>query len=278
MNILLLGATGYLGKNIYYYLNRKHTVYCLTRNGIVRNVDDISKTDIIYENLEEAIDKVKFDWLINSVGAYDNNQNGYKNLIDANYYFPFSVFDITIKNGIKNYINIGTSLPSSVGLYSLIKNQLSEIMEGIALKEKINFANLRLEMFYGGEYVGHKTFFDSIVSSMRKNEIIDVTDGEQRRDIIRVEDVVRLIETIINSDYISGYMNLDVGSGENAKMREIEVFLKELCKSESVIRFGAIPKRENEPSTLSDISWYKNIGFQLQYSFWEGLEDYYGNK
>lgn len=276
MHILLLGATGYLGRNIYESLKKEHEVYCITRKGVTKDIDEENKFNN-YTQLETVVNDIGFDWVINCVGAYDKG-NDYKKIIDANYYFPFSIFNYTIEKKIRNYINIGTSLPNNVGIYSLTKNQLADIMRVIASREEINFANLRLEMFYGGDFVGHKTFFDNLVAAMRENRTIDVTEGRQRRDIIRVEDVVSLIEHIIKSDYISGYMDLDVGSGENAEMREIENYLKELCKSKSLIRYGAIPIRENEPNTLADVSWYDKVGFHLQYAYWEGLEDFYGSK
>ena len=48
--------------------------------------------------------------------------------------------------------------------------------------------------------------------------------------------------------------------------------MKRVMGSSSLLQFGAVPERGGEPDTLADISWYKEIDYQMKYSFFEGLE------
>ena len=129
-------------------------------------------------------------------------------------------------------------------------------------------------MFYGGMYEPDNRFLSSCKKKMLNNESIDLTIGTQKRDIIRVEDVVGVISKLVCSEYLKGYKALPVGSGEQYAIREILTFLKKKMQSQSSLNFGALPSRTGEPDTLADISWYQDIGYEPRYSFFGGLEAY----
>lgn len=100
-----------------------------------------------------------------------------------------------------------------------------------------------------------------------------LTEGTQRRDIIHVEDIIRIIHLIINKGF-RGFRSLPAGTGESHSVKEIIQFLHKEINSSSRLEFGAIPMRKNEPDTLADISWYKEAGYELRYTFFEGLRQY----
>ena len=108
---------------------------------------------------------------------------------------------------------------------------------------------------------------------MQKNEDVLLTEGYQKRDLVRIEDVVDIIDNLICSEYVKGYKVLPIGSGENHTIREIMSYMKNQIKSNSDLKFGAVESRENEPDTLADISWYKEINYKNIYNFWDGLKE-----
>ena len=71
---------------------------------------------------------------------------------------------------------------------------------------------------------------------------------------------------------IHGFKSLPVGTGENHSIREIVEFLHKETGSSSRLEFGALEQRKNEPDTLANISWYKEAGIKLKYSFFGGLK------
>lgn len=278
MNILLLGATGYLGGNIVYQLSNEHNIIC-----IVRNSSNISKLNNINVNIvSNELDKIELamktwhiDCIINSICTYDKNNTLYEDMFVSNIIFPLEILNLAIKYDVENYITMGTSLPDKFNMYSFTKHKFSSFGKYCCENNKLNFVDLQLEMFYGGLFEPQNRFLNACKIKMQKNEDIQLTQGLQKRDIIRVEEVVNIINKLIVSDYIKGYMVLPVGSGENHSIRDIVIYMKNEMQSSSNLIFGAVPDRKGEPDTLADIRWYNDIGFKLQYSFYDGLRTGY---
>ncbi len=282
MNILLLGATGYLGGNIVHRLVKDgHKTTCVVRN--TSNTSRIEHLDIDFISnelgeIELFIRHNSIDWVINSVCTYKANDTLYGDMLASNIIFPLSVMNLAVKYGIKNYITIGTSLPEKINLYSFTKKKFGEFGKYLCETDGINFADLQLELFYGGLFEPNNRFLSSCKYKMIRNDAIKLTEGTQKRDIVRVEDVVGVISNLITSEYLCGYKLLPVGSGESYSIREIISFLKEKIGSNSELLFGSVPPRNGEPDTLADTSWFKDISFEPHYNLFSGLEDYAKNE
>lgn len=277
MNILLLGATGYLGSNIAQYLSRcGHKVICVVRKtSNIFWLRNLNVTLISNEpwQMELTFAQDKIDWVINGVCTYKPNDSFYGDMLESNIVFPLSVLNLAMKYGTKNYMTMGTGLPPDFNVYSFTKAKFSDFGEYLSKKEKINFADLRLEMFYGGQNEPDNKFMKSSIRKLIAGEKLKLTEGTQKRDLIRVEDLLRLIELLIKSNYVRGYKMLSVGSGESHSIQEIIGYMAECCASSSDIHFGAIESRAGEPDTQADITWYKDIDFKIKYGFFEGLRD-----
>lgn len=277
MKVLLLGASGYLGMNLADRLSvAGHEVICA-----VRPSSDISRLNrmrvcLVLDRAEEVelvFRRGNIDWVINGACVYKPNDTLYEDMFVANVFFPFRILNLAVKYGVKNYMTIGTSLPAEYNPYSFTKHLFSELGRYISEKERMNFAELKMEMFYGGVDEPMDRFINACKIKLLNDENIQLTQGYQKRDIVRIEDVVSIIEKLINSDYVYGYKELPVGSGESHSIREIVKYMKEIIGSDSKLIFGAISERRNEPDTLADTEWYKDIGYKLRYAYFDGLKE-----
>lgn len=275
--ILLLGATGYLGGNIAVSLcEAGYDVIC-----VVRKTSDISRLkslDVtLISNEPGEIDLIlrtrKIDWIINGVCTYKANDTLYGDILESNIIFPLTVLNLAVKYGVKNFITMGTSLPDDINLYSYTKKKFSEFGQYLSVKDGINFIDLQLEMFYGGLFEPGNRFISSCRIKLQKGIPLDLTKGTQKRDMIRVEDISAIICRLIESNYVSGYKSLPVGSGEQHPIKEVIKYMHNVIGSKSELHFGAIPSRKGEPDTLADISWYDDIGYKLKFSFFDGLKE-----
>lgn len=280
MNIMILGATGYLGYNIASKLvNSGNKLFC-----VVRHTSDCSRLtllgsiNIIFDELgciSKTMESEHIDWVINCVCIYSPNDTLYGDMLDSNVVFPSQVLNLAVKYHIKNFMTMGTSLPKNLSTYSFTKSEFSEWGRFLSEKKLINFVDLKLEMFYGGANEPHNRFIEECITKMKKNEDLYLTDGEQKRDLICVDDISDIVEKLLS--YIgmdrNGYYDFQVGSGSQHSIKEIIEFLKNEIGSTSTIHFGAIPKREGEPDTLADTSWYSEIHHCNRYSYFDGLRE-----
>lgn len=276
MYVLLVGSTGYLGSNVVYNLCQSgHEVFCPVRNESKAIELFSRKVNVLPFDLGEIalfIKKNKVDWIVNCLGAYSKNSS-YEELLNANLVLPLSLMNIAVNNQVPYFLNIGTGLPTSTDDYSFSKNQFSEWGRFWGEKEKINFADFSVEMFYGGKNEPQDRFLPSCIKKFRNNETLLLTEGFQKRDIVRVEDVVAILNRVIESKSVSGYRKFSIGSGENHSIREIVSYMRTVTNSSSEVKYGAVPSRKNEPDTIADISWYSEIGYALKYSFFDGLRE-----
>lgn len=274
--IMVLGATGYLGWNIVRRLS-DDAYYDIT--CVVRKTSDISRlrklhVNIISNDLSEIEIFLKcnsVDYVINGVCTYKSNDTLYEELLASNMIFPLSILNLAVKYGVANFITMGTSLPQNTNIYSFSKSKFSEFGSFLSKSDGINFGDLKLEMFYGGEYEPSDRFISSCKQKLKNNQELKLTEGFQKRDLIRVEDIVNIIALIIETNILNGYMCLPIGSGEQHSIREIIEFMRDEIKSKSILNWGTVPSRISEPNTLADIKWYRELNYTLKYSFWDGL-------
>ena len=277
MRILLLGSTGYLGTNIANTLSAEgHEVYCVVRRtSNLQYLEKRKNINLISNDagqIELTLREGNIDWIINAVCTYRTNESLYGDMLESNVLFPLSVLNAAMKYNVKNFMTMGTGLPEVFNAYSFTKAKMSDFGKFFSENEDINFVELRLEMFYGGLSEPRGRFLRSCADKLLMNEPLELTSGYQKRDIIRVEDIVGIIDTLMSSDYAKGYKILPVGSGEQHSIREIINYMKEKSGSASELKFGAIPSRAGEPDTLADTSWYDEIGYSMKYSYFEGLK------
>ncbi len=280
MTVLVLGGTGYLGGNIVDRLVRaNHAVICTVRpdsdcSRLQLSSGQVTLISSRLEQVEITLRNTKVDWVINGVCTYNQNKSLYGDMLESNVIFPLGVLNCAIKYGVRNFMTMGSSLPSDLNVYSFTKSKFGEFGEFLSHRDPLNFIELKLEMFYGGLFEPDSRFLKSCKNKLQHNETLQLTEGVQKRDLVRVEDVVEIIMKFLERDNSTGFHSYDVGSGEQHSIREIVEFLKDTYKSESKLEFGAIPSRIGEPDTLSDTSWMKELGYTPKFSFWEGLRTY----
>lgn len=281
MNILILGGTGYLGGNIVSSLSRAgHHVYCVIRptsdTSRIRQTGSGPVTLLSNDSaiLEDAFGDTPFDCIINGVCTYKPNATLYGDMFESNVVFPLSVLNLAIKYHVKHYITMGTGLPDDFNVYSFTKAKFADFGRFLSEKDGIGFTELKLEMFYGGENEPEGRFLNICRRKLWAGEPLLLTDGTQKRDIVRVEDVIGVISRLITLAPPDGYQSLALGSGQQHSIREIVTHMKEVSGSVSELHFGAVRMRRGEPDTLADNSWLERIGYSLKYDYYEGLNQY----
>lgn len=258
MNILVLGGNGYLGSKVVKKL------YSLGNSNITctkRNNSDMGRIQVILPNINlipASVDAIKvamqyehFDCVLNMAGNYGRSNMLYDNVIETNVEFPLQVLNAAVEYGVKRFITVGTSLPANLNMYSFSKEILSQFGQFYAEKHNIDFFDIKLEMFYGADEPENR-FIPSMIKKMILADEIDVTYGTQKRDIISIIDVVDAISAIIKTN-LNGYVKIPLGTGEAPMVRDIINYVWEATGKRSIINWGAIPMRTNEPDCIADI-------------------------
>lgn len=274
MNIIVLGASGYLGSKIVHSLiEQGHYVVCTKRNtSNINRLEDIKDNSGIklipatVEAIETILQYEKFDWVLNMVCNYGRNDVLYGNVIEANIEFPLKVLNTVVENGTGKFITIGTGLPDRLNMYSFSKKMFSEFGNFYVEKHGIDFYNMRLEMFYGSDEPENR-FIPNLIYRMLRGEEVSTTLGTQKRDIIAIADVVKAIEIVMHSD-IHGYYEVPVGTGIAPTIAEIVGYIWNETGQKSIVHKGAVPMRKNEPDCIADTKLLSQLG-EWNPIFWQ---------
>ena len=276
MSILILGGSGYLGSKIAHLFLKKcadssNSIICTCRmNASKVRLDDIRDQISIIPPTTDAIETVlkkeHVDTVINMICNYGRSNMLYDSVLEANVELPLKILNYSVEYGVKRFLSIGTGLPDEFNMYSFSKKMFSEFGRFYSEKHKIDFFNLKLEMFYGADEPKDR-FIPNLITRMLDGEPIDVTIGTQYRDIIRIEDVVNAVDLVCGCD-LSGYRSIPVGTGIAPTISEFVDFIWEKTGKRSIVRKGAIPMRENEPDCCADTRLLREIG-DWHPAFWQ---------
>ena len=245
MNILITGATGFIGQNLIKSLRLKHNIYAL-----IRPTTDITKLDGIYtyefnddvDDLSSYMLDNEIEGVIHLASLYiaEHKSGQIKDLILSNVYFGTALLEASAKANIKWFLNTGTIWQnyniapeikkySPVNLYAATKQSFIDLAKYYTETTNIKFCTLKLCDTYGPGDTRRKIFnlFKQIAES---GESLDMSPGEQKLDIIYIDDVIsgfiHLVEMLHD-----GTINLDdeyvLTSGQQHTLKELaDIFSK----------------------------------------------------
>tara|TARA_B110000977_G_C11089774_1_gene496270 strand:- start:8009 stop:8884 length:876 start_codon:yes stop_codon:yes gene_type:complete len=276
MNILISGASGYLGSRLVESLSSAHNVVALIRSSSSTVRLQNLPVSIICHDKEGALDEVfrtyKPEIIINTVTLYGRNDEPISALIDANIGFPIELLALAKKYRCKVFINTGTSLPDDISSYALTKNtfvKLAKLNTGHTLK----FINVALEHFYGPSDNSSK-FTSYVINQCLNGEDVQLTNGNQRRDFIYIDDVLSAYKIILsNLDKLERFETIPLGSGTCPTVREFVETVHSCIDTKSKLEFGKVEMRENElMHSCADISRLSELGWVCVFSLVRGVE------
>ena len=89
-------------------------------------------------------------------------------------------------------------------------------------------------------------FIPYVIEKLRKNQTLNVTPCEQKRDFIYVDDFVNGVDHILHQVQSAKGKILNLGSGTSVSLKDIIEYCRDILNSKSVVNYGAFPYRENE--------------------------------
>lgn len=283
MNVLLTGATGFLGSHLLPELIREgYKVIIFKRSfsdvwRIKSYFSQIKRYDIDKMDIEKVFQDNRIDIIIHL--ATDYGRKNYNNLIEMlepNIKLPSQLLNLGVKYGVKAFINTDTSTDSQYTLYSAMKKAFVEIAKFFTANYEIKFVNVILEYMYG-ERDDNSKFISFLIENILKDKEMKATKGEQKRDFIYVKDVVSaylaVLDNIVN--FSENYMEFNIGTGQSVSLKDFAKIVEKITDKRATVEWGAIVYRKNEIfDSKADISIARRLlNWQPKTSLEEGLRN-----
>jgi len=270
-NIAILGANGFVGKNTAEKIKQFFKCKLYDRKGTnVNYFDFFDKSS--WENLVEN----EHDIIIN-LAAYGvvKTQQDLKVMYDVNYFHTVEFYNyLREKNKPFFWIQIGTAFEYDLSQGEITENSVTQpfthygisklMFSKYLLESQINKNFIILRPFgMFGKYEDGTKIFPYLISAQKNKTEINLSEGNQRRDYLFVEDFADFIVTLIQKQKLEQLPNIiNLGNGKLRSLRDmandiaknIEAFNPELWK------WGKIPHRVGESDYFYNTS---NLAFDL---------------
>jgi|EndMetStandDraft_4_1072995.scaffolds.fasta_scaffold102259_2 CDP-paratose synthetase len=292
MRILLTGPGGFLGSTLaHHWAAQGHELSLLTRpTSNLYRIEDLPVTVLRLRasgpaEVSAAVRDAAPDAIVHTACAYGRNGETPLDVLDANVRFGVSLLQAVMaspatQGGPTTFLNTGTVLAPDVSLYALSKTQFSAWGAALAAQAtgQVRFIDIRLQQMYGpGD--DRSKFTTHVIEACRQDEArLALTAGEQRRDFIHIDDVVRAYDCILERSVdFAASDAIEVGSGEAVTVRSFVEMAKQLAGANTTLDFGAVPYRTNEAMLcVADTTRLRGLGWNPKMSLRDGLRNILG--
>lgn len=294
MKILVLGSTGFVGRNLVEVLAADFSILQTSRQK--------SNNTFIYFDLFDAgswrnIVDAKPDLIINA-SAYGviKHETDLQRMYETNYLLIADCYNFLLKEGCNPFwIQLGTAFEYDLTITGGISEQsrclprthygISKLMFSRFLFEQAIPGKFSVFRPFGmfGKYEDDSKFFPMLIKAQRNKVPIKLSAGIQQRDYFFARDLGSFIRQTIFKNSLSQLPNvLNLGSGEAISFK---IYAERLGKfianfDPSLWQWGQIGFRPNESEKFynSSIS-ARNVGFKttsLEIAFSTTVEYYFG--
>lgn len=286
--VLVTGANGFIGSHL--------TSYLIEKGYQVIGIDIENKNNVIAINMENYLDvremlkNEKPEFVVHAAGSADvsnsfkNAHLDYRSNVTCTHNLLFALKELDLKPRIIFLSSAAIygnpkSLPISeeaernpLSPYALHKAMCEDICLYFINNYGFDIKVARIFSAYGNG-LRKQIFWDMNTKLKNTNEINLFGTGKETRDYIHIDDVVKSIDLLINTNDNNNVYN--IANGQEVSIREVaECFALANRKEISIIKFNNI-NREGEPlNWRADISRIKKLGYQRSVPLKHGIENY----
>ena len=214
--ILITGATGFIGYHLVKKLCTDNNIFCIVRDGSdLTRLNLLNNITFVYYDgslfgLKQQIMELSIDitYHLASMFVAEHQSSQVDNLIFSNVLFPTQLLEVLSECGFNKLINTGTSWQtyseidsSPVCLYAATKQAFEGVIKYYVAAKNMSCINLILYDTYGPED-GRKKLFWLLNNARITGEVLKMSLGEQRLNLVYIDDVV-------NGFIIAGKILLD---------------------------------------------------------------------
>lgn len=213
MDVLLTGATGFIGK----YLQRRSSFRYVVRRNAEHSLEDVFEISQLDKNTDWNNAFYGIDYVIHLAGLAHSNLYTDKDYRDINVDGTLKLASEAAKAGVKRFIFVSSigvngylttkvpfsvnSVPSPHNSYSKSKYDAEEGLKVIATKTGMELVIIRPTLVYGPDAPGN---FGSLVKLVKKSPILPFGLINNERSFIAVQNLADLLVTCIKHPNAAG--------------------------------------------------------------------------
>ncbi|HMG15099.1 MAG TPA: NAD(P)-dependent oxidoreductase [Saprospiraceae bacterium] len=293
MKVVLIGSTGFVGKNIAEKLKDKVELISTSR---VQESFNYTYFDFTKPSSWDAIVKINPDIIINAA-AYGvvKSEIELKEMYDINYFLPRLFYEYLMKEACNTYwLQIGTAFEYDLSIIGGITEThpcvpqthygISKLQFSNYLLSKANNSTYSILRPFGmfGKYEDGSKFFPMLIKAQKFKNPVELSHGNQERDYFLIDDLVFFISEILDSNKLKDLPNiLNLGSGKSYSFKFMANYIADKIPNfdSTLWEWGKLPLRLGESTQFfNSSSLAETLGFKissLEVGFEEIVKYYY---
>ncbi len=279
-NILITGATGFIGKNILREVIKSNKVYVVVRRIPSQKIFYRKNIKLIhyknYENLNEKLKKIKIHTVVHCATHYvrHHTYSDIRKLLESNILLGNIILENLISMKVQKFINFSTvwqdvnnTSGKFINLYAAYKKGFSEIFNYYErLFNKIYFYEVLISDTFGLDDKREKLAV-VLNNNFRKNKITKIISKNLYINLLNIKDINSAIKKILESKIKPGQYVLKNNKDfkisdiinklniQNDKKIKIKWLSKKIIKSK-VTKYSKIKTWKPKESNISDVINY----------------------
>lgn len=305
--LLITGGAGFIGLNFIHYLLKSSDYFltvvdALTYASNSAEINALTKNERIrffpydltnYEQLSSIMDR-QYEVIVHFAAEshVDNSIKNAEPFIDTNIKGTYHLLKLLQEGYAKKMIHISTdevygsleesdppfteqSPISPNNPYSATKASSDLLALSFYHTHKLPIIITRCSNNYG-PFQHREKFIPTIIQQAFYSRKIPVYgDGQQIRDWLFVEDHCRAIKVVLEKGKVGEVYNIG-GGNEKTNIEVVTQILRTLSKSEDLIQFVEDRKGHDRRYAINSDKIQKELGWEQQYSFEEGIRSTIG--
>lgn len=280
MKIAISGASGFLGSKLvqsFHLAGFDVSILTRTKSDLVRLSEILpflNRYNVDEYSLHELFSDQQFDIVVHTACTYGRKGESNTDILMSNLIYGVDLLHESKASGVGLFINTDSILPKELNSYSLSKSQFTDWMK--KYREGMSIVNLRIDHMYGpGD--DEAKFIYWLLDQFKENVgSIPLTEGDQLRDFIYIDDIVEAYKVIVNRTLLGGgYVSYDLVSGTKVTIKNFvkclfATYQSKFGSSEIKLDFGALPYRRGEsmvlggdPARLCSLGWRPKVDMKL---------------
>lgn len=292
--LYIIGGSGFIGKNMVRCYYGRYKILVVDKYIDADYFEQYPEVETLQLDLSEDLIPASYttpDFIINlaSIVTAERDLGLFDGMIQSNLRVLLRLYErFQNDTQLKLFVQFGSSeeygaegSPFSENMqehpnspYALVK----QLTTNTALMLQQNFGFPAMVVRPGnlfGPLQHPSKFIPYVLNTLHRNETLNVTPCEQKRDFIYADDFAELIALVLQKFAIFVGEVVNVSSGESIALKTIIEHCKVQIASTSTINYGAIPYRENEVMDLKcDVTKLEQLtGTKIQLNIKDRLNE-----